>query len=103
MFWIIYVLICLCELCLDVVFSIEYFLFHQTYPVYIIISTVVLFIMYIFCFPLIILTVRGYGLVTGVPSTKTIDKLAYIPSLVSFLIICILILIPWGKILRLFH
>lgn len=103
MFWIVYVLICVSELCLDGVFYIEYLLLRSTKPTMIIISTIIFFAMYIFCFPVILLSIKGYGLVTGVPVTKNLGKLVYMPTLISFVLLLILILTPWSRILKLIH
>jgi len=66
------------------------------------ISVVILFIIQMFL-PLILLTIKGYGLITGIPATNSLSKLVYILTTISFLLLLALFSIPWGKIFNLFH
>ena len=98
MFWFVYILVCTCELCLDIVFCIEYYTYKSSNPLFIIILTIIFFIMYVFCFPTLLFTTKGYGLVTGVPANDSLAKLTYLPTFISFVLVVLFILIPWGRI-----
>ncbi len=92
-FWFTYILICIINVAFDILEIVTRTMNAKMF----IILTIIISILYIGVFPLLLLTLKGEGLLTGTDATIKTMRLVYYPSIVSFLFLVLMFVISERK------